>query len=89
MPKRARPPPPPASSTAFQEQSLLLKLALPPAALQDLDAHIHAALSAQLMRHNEQAGGVLLSLSHVRLPPSRRFASILGTSLAHPPLPSI
>jgi len=45
--------------------------------MEDLEHHVQSKLHKLLMKYNDDAGGVLLSLSHLRLPPSRRFATIL------------
>jgi DNA-directed RNA polymerase subunit E'/Rpb7 len=45
--------------------------------MEDLEHHVQSKLHKLLMKYNDDACGVLLSLSHLRLPPARRFASIL------------
>lgn len=45
--------------------------------MEDLEQHVRRKLHTLLMKYNDDAGGVLLSLSHLRLPPARRFATIL------------
>ncbi|GAB5034241.1 rna polymerase rpb7 domain containing partial [Nannochloropsis oceanica] len=66
--------PPP---TPFQEQQVIFKLALLPHAMEDMEQHVRSKLHTLLMKYNEDAGGVLLAIYHIRQPPARRFATIL------------
>ncbi|EWM25972.1 twist neighbor [Nannochloropsis gaditana] len=70
--------PSPVIQVPFQEQRVLFKLALLPDAMGNLEESIHEKLHGMLMKYNQDVGGILLTLSQVRFPPSRRFASMMG-----------